>query len=334
MNTRRSEPEQQEQSSEKAGGRTIRVFAPATVSNLSCGFDIIGFALDGPGDEVELTLRDEPGVRISLVTGDDGRLPTSAAENTAGVAAASMLAALRESTPDLVSSVGVDLSVHKMMPLGSGLGSSAASAAATVFGLNELLGRPYTREQLVPFVVDAERVACGSGHADNAAPAVMGGVVLIRSCQPLDVISLPVTLDLWCTIVHPRMEIPTEHARRILPREIPLTTAVTQWGNVAGLITGLLTGDLELISRSAVDAVAEPARGKLIPGFDDVREMILSAGAVACGISGAGPSIFGLCRNKADAVGVALAGRMAFALHDLETDIYISSINMKGPRIV
>lgn len=306
---------------------TVRVFAPATVANVACAFDVLGFAVKEPGDEVVLTRSSQPGVRVTRIIGDDGRLPLAAEKNTAGVA-------VLELVRHLDSRVGIEIELHKRMPLGSGLGSSAASAAAAVYGANALLGTPLTTRELLPFAMEAERVACGSAHADNVAPALFGGFVLVRSYDPLDVVPLTPRAELYCSIIHPLLELRTEDSRRILKKEIPLHDAVTQWGNIAGLVAGLLTGDTELIGRSLQDVIFEPVRSFVIPGFADIKQAALHAGALGCSLSGSGPSLFALCASEIIAVRAAAAMQGAFAAINIQSDTYVSAVNMHGPMIM
>lgn len=307
--------------------KDIKVFAPATVANVSCGFDVLGFAVDNPGDEVILTIKDTPGVTISKITGDDGRLPLVAERNTVGVSVINFL-------KHIGSDIGVDIQLFKKMPLGSGLGSSAASAVAGVFAVNELLGKPLTQEQLLPFAMEGERLACGSAHADNVAPSLLGGFVLIRSYEPLDVIKLPTPEKLWATIIHPHIEVQTKDARAILRNKIALPDAVTQWGNVAGLVAGLYTSDYDLIGRSLQDVIVEPIRSILIPGFDDAKQGALDAGALGGGISGSGPSIFALSTDEQTAIKVGEAMTKVFTGIKIGSEVYVSKVNLKGPVVM
>lgn len=307
--------------------KSIKVFAPATVANVSCGFDVLGFAVDNPGDEVILTLKETPGVTISKITGDEGRLPLNAERNTVGVSVINFL-------KHIGSEQGVDIQLHKKMPLGSGLGSSAASAVAGVFAINELLGKPLTQEQLLPFAMEGERLACGSAHADNVAPSLLGGFVLIRSYDPLDVIKLPTPEKLWATIIHPHIEVQTKDARAILRKNISLLDGVTQWGNVAGLVAGLYTSDYDLIGRSLQDVVVEPIRSILIPGFDDAKQAAKDAGALGGGISGSGPSIFALSTDEETAHKVGEAMTKVFNNLQIGSEYYASKINLRGPVIL
>jgi homoserine kinase len=305
---------------------SIRVFAPATVANVGCGFDVLGFAVAQPGDEVLVQVSDSPGVTITTITGDGGRLPTDPRKNTAGVSILAFLAAtgIRQ---------GVLLELHKQMPLGSGLGSSAASAVAGVFAANALFNYPLETRELLPFAMEGERIACGSAHADNVAPALMGGFVLIRSYAPLDIVCIPAPDELYCTLVHPFIEIRTEDARRVLKKYIPLKSAVAQWGNVAGLVTGLLRTDYGLIGRSLQDHVVEPERSLLIPGFAQVKAAATRAGAIGCGISGSGPALFAISTHFETSQTVAGAMKAAFADIKIEARAYVSKINNHGPEI-
>lgn len=305
----------------------VKVYAPATVANVACGFDIFGFAVDRPGDEVVLTKKDSPGIVITEITGDEGRLPLEVNKNTAGIAIQKYLEHIGK--PEQ----GFSLALHKDMPLGSGLGSSAASAVAGVFAANELMGRPLTQKELLPFAMEGERVACGSAHADNVGPSLLGGFVIIRSYQPLDIIQVQVPSDLFATIVHPQVEVNTKDARSILEREIQLSKTIQQMGNVAGLVAGLLLPDFDLIGRSLEDVMIEPIRSILIPQFNEVKAAALSAGALGCSISGSGPSLFALSRGRETAERVAVAMAAAFNEVDIDSEAYVSGINQKGPVI-
>ncbi len=306
--------------------RRVTAFAPATVANVGSGFDVLGFAVERPGDTVEAHRREGAGVALLEVTGDGGRLPRDTS-NTSVVAAGRLLERLGEP-------FGVDLVLHKGMPLASGLGSSAASAAAALLAVNRLAGDPLAAEELLPCALAAERVAAGAGHADNAAPALLGGFVLIRSTAPLDLVRLPVPDGLAVALLSPDVEIPTEAARRILRKRIPLADAVSQWGNLAALVASLYAGDLALMGRSLHDLVAEPVRAVLIPGFAAVKEAALQAGAIGCSISGAGPAVFALAASLARARAVAETMRRAFADAGLTAAAYVSEISRAGPKVV
>ncbi|MFH5833466.1 homoserine kinase [Halalkalibaculum sp. DA3122] len=305
----------------------VKVFAPASVANVNCGFDVMGFALEKPGDEIVARRVDGEGVSIKKVTGDDGMLPVSPQKNTAGVSARALLG-------HLDMDLGIELEIHKKMPMGSGLGSSAASAVGAVIAVNRLLGSPLELQELLGFAAEGERVACGAAHLDNVAPSLLGGFVFIRSQDPPDVVELECPVPLFATVIHPKIEIRTEDTRKILRREVLLSKAVTQWGNVGGLVAGLLKGDYDLISRSLEDVIIEPIRSVLIPGFDEVKKAALSAGALGSGISGSGPSIFALTPSVEKARQVAAAMKQEFDRLDLENDVYISKIARKDPYII
>lgn len=304
------------------------MFAPATVANVACGFDIFGFAVDNPGDQITLTTRDEPGVRIIDIIGDEGRLPRETGRNTAGIAIQTYLQHIKR------TDLGLDIVLHKQMPLGSGLGSSAASSVAGVYAINELLGRPLPVMKLMPFAMEGERIACGSAHADNVAPSLLGGFVVIRSYNPLDVIRIETPASLFCTLVHPDIEVNTKDARFILKNEVSLKNTIIQMGNVAGLIAGLMTPDYDLISRSLVDVIIEPVRAILIPEFNEVKQAALENGALGCSISGSGPSMFALSRDARTAEQVGAAMQQAFLSVGITSEAYVSKINRQGPKVL
>jgi homoserine kinase len=307
--------------------KDIKVFASATVANVACGFDVLGFAVDNPGDEVIVKLKSGSGVKITKITGDGGKLSLDAEKNTAGVSVLRFLHHLK-------SKQGVEISLNKKMPLGSGLGSSAASAVAGVFAINHLLGMPMNQQDLLPFAMEGERLACGSAHADNVAPSLLGGFVLIRSYDPLDVIKIPTPPNLYCTIIHPQIEVQTKDARDILRKKILMSDAIIQWGNVGGLIAGLMKSDYDLIGRSMHDVIVEPVRSILIPGFDQVKSNALKAGALGCGISGSGPSIFALSKSNSVAEKVGKSMKEVFDTLSIGSEVYVSKINNSGPQII
>lgn len=309
------------------GNRSVRVFAPATVANLACGFDVMGLAINAPGDFVEMKKNDLHEIRIVKMTGDGGKLSRDADKNTAGVSVAAMMRYMELNQ-------GFDIVLKKQMPLGSGLGSSAASSAAAVFAANELMGRPFEKSALVHFAMEGERVACGSAHADNVAPCLLGGIVLIRSYDPLDIISLPVPSNLHVVVVHPHVEVLTRDSRAVLPQEIKMKTGITQWANTAAFVAGLFQSDYQLISRAVEDHVAEPARAALIPHFYAVQEAALLKGALACSISGSGPSIFALTQGAAKANLVAAEMKKVFRKHKTACDVFVSPVNKKGTRVI
>lgn len=307
----------------------VRAFAPATVANVGCGFDVLGFAINGPGDEVIAERTDQAGVVITAIEGDEGKLPLDPGKNTAGRGVLSMLEAL-----DGGENIGVQLKIIKKMPLGSGLGSSAASSVAAVVAVNRLLGEPFSREQLLPFVLEGELAASGSPHADNVSAALLGGFILVRSNDPLDVISLDTPDQLYCTIIHPKIEIPTKNTRLILRKEVPLSKAIAQWGNVGALVAGLYRKDFDLIGRSLNDGIVEPTRSFLIPGFDEMKQASIDSGALGFSISGAGPSVFALSNSSAAADRIGVNAGAVLEKLGLEYDVYVSEVNKEGSAIL
>lgn len=307
----------------------VIAFAPATVANVACGFDVLGFAIHGLGDRVSASFSQTPGLSIESITGDEGRLPISVKENTAGLAVLSLLDEL-ETLPEQ----GIVLSIEKQMPLGSGLGSSAASSVAAVVAVNELLGNPFSKKNLLPFAVAGEMAASGEAHADNAAASLLGGFILVKSHRPPDVIDLPTPEKLHCTIIHPDIEIQTKNSRRILKKDVSLEKAVKQWGNLGSLIAALYTNDYDLIADSLHDEIIEPVRSLLIPGFDKMKQAALDAGALGCSISGSGPSLFALStsRERAEQIGVKMGE--VLKSESLSFEIHISRMNTEGAQII
>lgn len=299
----------------------IELFCPATIANLNCGFDVLGLALEGVGDVMHISKTKDSGIRLKQSSGP--ALPLEAEKNVAGVAALALCQAL-----DI--SQGFEITIEKYIKPGSGIGSSAASAAGAVWGINELLGRPLTKKQLIPFAMEGERLASEVAHADNVAPALLGGFTLVRSYAPLDVLSLPVPEKLMATVIHPQIELKTADARKLLKSQVPLKKAIQQWGNVGGLVSGLYESDYELIGRSLEDVIVEPNRSLLIPGFDDLRKAVTEAGALGGGISGSGPSVFALSKGKKTALAVAEAMRYTYEPLGIPYDIHVSKINREG----
>jgi homoserine kinase len=307
---------------------SIRVFAPASVANVAVGFDILGFALDEPGDEIKVSFSDQRGLRITTITGADGKLPLAVEKNTAGFAAQQLLKHLgKEST-------GIDMEIHKKMPFGSGLGSSAASAAAGVTAVNALLGYPLSKQEILHFAVLGEQIADGAYHADNVAPSLLGGMVLIRNNEDLDVHQLPIPDELFAVVVHPDVEVLTKDARDVLSDQVCLKKCIEQGGNLAAFILGLMKSDFELISRSLHDVIIEPQRAQLIPNFYTVKEAALEAGALGCSISGAGPSIFALCKGESIGRKVGQAMQSVFTDAGIENQLYVSRINPDGAVVL
>ncbi len=308
--------------------KRVRAYAPATVGNVSCGFDVFGLAVERPGDEVEVVLRDEPGVVMTGIEGEFGHLlPMEADRNTAGVAVKAFLESIGFEK-------GVGIRLFKGMPLGSGMGSSAASACAALWAANRLVGSPLTKEALLPFAVKAEEVACGAGHADNVGPSLLGGFVLVRRTEPLDVLNLPVPEKARWVLIHPDVVVNTAEARRRMKPEIGLRDVVTQLGNAASFLAGMLTGDIRRMGDSLEDVIAEPTRGAMIPCFGEAKKAALEAGALGCGISGSGPSMFALAnsREAGEAIGAAMG--KVFTEAGIEWEVYVSGTNVDGARIV
>ena len=303
----------------------IKIFSPATVSNVACGFDVLGFCLDGIGDEMTVRKTKEKGIRISKILGFD--LPYEANINVAGVSA---LALLEDAKPDC----GFEIEIHKKIKPGSGIGSSSASASGSVFAINELLGRPYDKTQLTRFAIKGESLASGCEHADNIAPGIFGGFTLVKSLQPLEVLQIPVPNNLYATIIHPQIEIKTSSARAILPNEVPLLDAIIQWANLGSLIHGLHTSNYGLIQRSLEDIIIEPYRAQLIPHYREVKQIALNAGALGAGISGSGPSIFMLSEGLQTAQKVEQAIRAMYSKTQIDFETYVSKINVEGIKIV
>lgn len=306
---------------------SAKAFAPATVANVSCGFDILGFAIDALGDYVEVTRKDDPGLQVISIENDGGKLPYDVKKNTCSVAIQALLDEYGEQ-------VGMDIVLKKGLPLGSGMGSSAASAVAALVAANKLLGEPFEKKEMLPFAIAAEKAACGAGHADNVAPSLLGGFVLVRDYHPLDVIKLPVPEGLYCTLLHPHYELKTEDSRSVLRDTLSLKLSTIQSGNVAGLVAGLYEGDFDLISRSLKDVIAEPYRAVLIPGFYEVKEALKSAGALGMGISGSGPTLFALSKGKEKAQTMAKEAEETYHRIGLDVDVYFSAINTRGAYII
>jgi homoserine kinase len=304
--------------------KKIKISAPATVANLVCGFDILGMALNDPNDIMEVTLLDEPEIRIKH--SDDYDLPVEPAKNVAGAALLALLEACHKK-------IGFEVVISKHIKPGSGLGSSAASSAGAVVAANHLLGNIFSKEDLVRFAMNGEKVASGVKHADNLAPCIYGGVTLIRAILPLDIIPLSAP-PLHVTVVHPQIEVKTSDARQILRKEVQLKNAIMQWGNIAGLVTGFLKSDYALIGRSLEDVIIEPVRSILIPGFDEVKINSKEAGALGGGISGSGPSIFMLSQEEKTAREVEKIMKNVFQNIGVEYKTYVTSINYEGVKVV
>lgn len=304
--------------------KSIKISAPGTVANMVCGFDILGFALNEPSDIVEVSLSYEPGIRLEHL--DHYNLPTDPAKNICGVVALAMMAEAKDI-------VGVDMKITKNIMPGSGIGSSAASSAGVVVAINHLLGNRFGNADLIRFAMEGEKLATGVKHADNIAPCIYGGVTLIRSIFPLDIIALNTPL-LHATVVHPQIEVKTSDARQILKKQLLLKDAIKQWGNIAGLVAGLEKDDYDLIGRSLEDIIVEPVRSILIPGFDLVKQQSKEAGALGGGISGSGPSIFMLSKTKETADAVADVMKNIYETIGIDYHVYVTTINKEGCKVV
>lgn len=303
----------------------IKIFSPATVANVACGFDVLGFCLDTIGDEMVIRKTEAKGIRITKIEGYN--LPYETEKNVAGVSALAMYNALK---PDC----GFEIEIYKNIKPGSGIGSSSASAAGSVYGMNELLGRPLDKTELTYYAMKGEALASQCEHADNLAPAIFGGFTLVKSACPLQVLELPTPHDLYATLIHPQIEIKTSESRALLPKNIPLQNAITQWANVGSLVHGLHTSDYELIKDALNDVVIEPHRKQLIPHFDAVKTAVLESGALGCGISGSGPSIFTLSKGEATAKAVQLAMQNVYSKSDIQFETYVSKINITGIKTI
>jgi len=303
----------------------IKLFCPATIANLSCGFDVLGLCLDNVGDEMIIRKTEQKGIRITRIIGAD--LPLETEKNVSGVAALALLS-------EIETDFGFEIEIYKKIKAGSGIGSSAASSAGAVFGINTLLGNPFSKTDLVRFAMQGEKLASGSAHADNVAPALLGGFTLIRSYEPLDIIKIKSPEEMFASVIHPQIELKTSDARSVLKQTISLKSAIVQWGNVGGLIAGLYTNDYDLIGRSLHDEIVEPLRSVLIPGFDSVKKAAMENGALGSGISGSGPSIFALSRGKETADKVAKAMNNVYDELKLPYEIHVSKVNDHGIKII
>jgi homoserine kinase len=309
---------------ELAGNKKIKVSSPGTVANLVCGFDVLGLCLDAPFDEMDVRIIEEK--KVILKSADGYNLPTDPMQNTAG-------APLVEMLQELDAGFGFEVIIKKNIKPGSGIGSSAASAAGAVVAANFLLNNIFSKEQLVRFAMSGEKVASGVKHADNVAPCIYGGITLIRSIFPLDIIPIPAP-QLWVTVVHPQIEVRTSDARQILRKEVLLKDAIKQWGNIAGLVAGFIKNDYALIGRSLEDVIIEPVRSILIPGFAEVKKQSKAAGALGGGISGSGPSIFMLSTTEAIAHAVKKEMHSIYNVIGLDHHVYVTSINQEGVKIL
>ena len=303
----------------------VRVFSPATVSNVACGFDILGFPLESVGDEMTVRKTQERGLKINNFSNFD--LPVDINQNVASVSALALIDVLK---PDC----GFEIDIIKKIKPGSGIGSSAASSAGAVVAVNELLGRPFSEQELTKFAMEGEKLASGTAHADNVAPVIFGGCTMVSSYNPLNIIKIEAPEDLYATVIHPQIEVKTADSRSVLKQNVSLKTVVKQMGNFGGLISGLYTKDYELIGKSLNDDIIEPNRSILIPAFDNVKEISKNKGALGSGISGSGPSIFALSKGKSIAENVAEGMAEVYNKIGVDFDIYVSKINPNGVKII
>lgn len=306
--------------------KKIRIFAPASIANMGCGFDVMGMAMDAVGDVISMEI--EEGLGLSIINNSGIDLPVNVEMNVMTPAIMAFLA-------EYGSPCRIKVTIESKIKPGSGIGSSAASSVAAVYALNELLDRPFDEKTLVGFAMEGEKLISGGvAHADNVAPSLLGGVVLIRGYKPLDIVKLPVPEGFHCSVVHPDIMVSTKMAREVMPKEIPVRDAVRQWGNVGGLVAGLTLGDVDLVGRSMVDVVAEPCRRGFIPAFEILRDKVLKAGALAMNISGSGPSVFALSKDEETARKVCGIMKEHFAILDIDSNVYSASVSDRGARVI
>lgn len=299
----------------------IKIFSPATVSNVACGFDILGFSLESLGDEMIVKKTKKKGLKITKIEGFN--LPKDIQKNVAGVSAAAMLKKIKPN-------FGFEIEIFKKIKPGSGIGSSGASSAGSVYAINKLLGNPFNEIELLNFAMKGEYLASNAEHADNIAPAILGGFTLVKNISPLNIISLPYPKDLYCVIIHPQIEIKTSESRKILPKNVSLKNATIQLTNLGGLIHGLHTNNYDIIKSSLKDELIEMHRSKLIPLFDEVKENSMNSGALGCSISGSGPSIFSLCKGKKIAEKIEKSIINIYSSSNIEFSTHVSKINKRG----
>ena len=303
----------------------LKIFAPATVANLSCGFDVLGCCLENVGDEMIIRKNELKRIRITKILGQD--LPMETEMNVAGVSAIALLQKLK-------SNQGFDIEITKNIKAGSGIGSSAASSAGAVFAINKLLDEPFTPHELIPFAMEGERLASGNPHADNVAPALLGGFTLVKSYEPLEVLRLPSLPELRVVVLHPLIELKTKDSRAVIRQLVPLKSAISQWGNLGALVSALYTKDYDLLGRSLVDEIVEPVRSILIPFFHELKQIALENGALGFGISGSGPSVYTMCRGEKAAEKVKAALQEFYQQKDIDFDLHLSKINTTGIKII
>jgi homoserine kinase len=303
----------------------LRIFAPATVANLSCGFDVLGTCLENVGDEMSIRKNDLNQIRITKITGQE--LPLETDKNVAGVAVKALL-------EKLGTTQGFDIEIYKKIKAGSGIGSSAASSTGAVFAVNKLLEEPFTLKELIPFAMEGERLASGNAHADNVAPALLGGFCLVKSYDPLEIIELPSPPELRMVVLHPLIEVKTKDSRALIKLNVSLQKAVSQWGNLGAFVSALYTEDYGLLGRSLKDEIIEPVRSILIPYFDDLKEIAIENGALGFGISGSGPSVYAMCKGQKSAEKVKEAMQLFYQEKGIDFDLHLSKINTDGIKIL
>ncbi|WP_298247436.1 homoserine kinase [uncultured Christiangramia sp.] len=305
--------------------KEIKIFAPATVANLSCGFDVLGCCLQNVGDEMLVKMNDLNQLRITKITGAD--LPMEIHKNVAGVAVLALL-------DRLGSKQGFDVEIDKKIRSGSGIGSSAASSAGAVYAVNKLLDDPFTNNELIEFAMQGELLASGNAHADNVAPALLGGFSLVRSYDPLETLALPAPSEIRMVVLHPMIEIKTRDSRSIIKQNVTLASAIAQWGNLGAFVSALYTNDYKLMGRSLHDAIVEPVRSILIPYFDELKKLALDNGALGFGISGSGPSVFAMCQGDSAAEEVKATYHNFLQDKEMGFELHVSEINKTGIRIL
>lgn len=305
--------------------KEIKIFSPASIANLSCGFDILGVCLDKIGDEITVRKTDKKGITIKKVLGES--LSTDISVNVAGVSA---MALLNETEVDC----GFEIEINKGIKPGSGIGSSAASSAGSVFAINKLIGEPYTKKELIKFAMQGELAASDSKHADNVAAVLLGGFTFVRNSEENDYFKLNTPIEIAFTVIHPKIELKTKDSRAVVKNQVPIQKMIEQSANLGAFISGLYTENYDLISRSIKDVIIEPLRSILIPKFDEIKYESIKAGALGCGISGSGPSIFAMSKGIPTANCVGEAMKNVYQDLNLEYDIHISCVNDKGIQIL
>ncbi|MEC8097731.1 MAG: homoserine kinase [Bacteroidota bacterium] len=303
----------------------VRLFSPATISNLSCGFDVLGLCLETIGDYMEIIKSKRKGIYITSIIGE--KIPYDVKKNVAGVASEALIDSLK-------LDFGFEIKIDKKIKPGSGIGSSAASSVGAVVGINYLLGNPFKPEELIPYALEGEKLACGSKHADNVAPAILGGITLVRSTKPIDIIKLPIPKNLKAVIIHPKIEIKTADARKVLDKSIPLEKASQYWANLGAFVSSLYENNYELMKKSIVDNIIEPKRSQLIPMFDSLKQIANDNDSIGCGISGSGPSVFSLANGLKTAKIINNSFKKIYEETGIPFKTYVSDINKSGVKIL